>query len=114
MSIRKGKKIVSYDYNTILKWELIVKDGEGTEVGKIKGQYECPEISSDIDDDGDEWEVRPSVKEDPGNLKQRFDNLIRKEAPKDLRKILKEQFVNQLKQKWTIKGKAIYGLRKVN
>ena len=31
----------------------------------MKGQYELPEISSDIDDDGEEWEIRPSIKEDP-------------------------------------------------
>lgn len=53
MSIRKGKKIVSYDYSCILKWELTLKDGEGSVVGSLKGQYELPEISSDIDDDGE-------------------------------------------------------------
>lgn len=99
VSIRKGKKIVSYDYNSTLKWELTVKDGEGTEIGKVKGTYELPEISNDIDDDGEDYEIRSSVKEDPGKLKDRFDNIIRKEAPKELRKAIKEGFVNHLKQK---------------
>ena len=31
----------------------------------MKGQYALPEVSSDIDDDGEEWEIRPSIKEDP-------------------------------------------------
>ncbi len=58
ISIRKGKKIISYDYNAQIKWECSFKDGEGNEVGLMKGQYELPEVSNDIDDDGDEWEVR--------------------------------------------------------
>ncbi len=45
----------------------------------MKGQYELPEVSSDIDDDGDEWEVKPSIKEDPQNLKARYEaTIIRK------------------------------------
>ena len=99
VSIRKGKKIVSYDFNSNVKWELYVKDGEGSVIGTVKGTYELPEISNDIDDDGEDYEVRPTVKEDPGKLKDRFDNIIRKEAPKELRKAIKEGFVAHLKQK---------------
>ena len=62
VSIRKGKKIVSYDYNCKLLWELVLKDGEGKEVGTMKGEYEMPEVSSDIDDDGEEWEIKTSFK----------------------------------------------------
>lgn len=66
----------------------------------MKGQYELPEVSSDIDDDGDEWEVRSSVKEDPYNVRARYEaTIIRKQAPAALRKAIKEQFVNELKQK---------------
>ncbi len=78
VSIRKGKKIVSYDYNAQLKWECSFKDGEGKEIASMKGSYECPEISSDIDDDGDEWEIKATIKEDPQFMKARFDNVIRK------------------------------------
>jgi hypothetical protein len=66
----------------VLKWELNVKDGDGNVIGTLKGSYEMPEISSDIDDEGDEYEVRSSIKEDPGKLQGRFDNIIRKGAPK--------------------------------
>lgn len=65
----------------------------------MKGQYELPEISNDIDDDGDEWEVKTQIKEDTGNLKGRFENIIRKDAANGLRKAIKEQFVKELKQK---------------
>ena len=80
MSIRKGKKIVSYDYNCNLKWECSFKDGEGNVVATMKGSFELPEISSDIDDDGDVWEVRPSIKEEnPSGIKARYEaTLIRK------------------------------------
>lgn len=93
LSIRKGKKIVAYDFNSVLKWDMVLKDGDGNEIGKLKGSYELPEISSDIDDSGDEYEVRSSVKEDSGKLKERFDTLIRKEIPKELRKSIQENFV---------------------
>ena len=73
VSIRKGKKIVAYDYNAKLKWELSAKDGEGNEVANLKGDWELPEISNDVADDGDEWEVRTVVKEDKGQNKARFD-----------------------------------------
>lgn len=59
---------MSYDFNSKLKWDCAFKEGDGNEVGIIKGEYELPEISNDIDDDGDEWEVKPSVTEDKNNL----------------------------------------------
>jgi hypothetical protein len=65
VSIRKGKKIVAYDFNAMLKWECSFKDGEGKEVAQMKGSYECPEISNDIADEGDDWEIKASIKEDP-------------------------------------------------
>jgi hypothetical protein len=30
----------------------------------MKGEYEMPEVSSDIDDDGEEWEIRCTFKQD--------------------------------------------------
>ena len=99
ISIRKGKKIISYDYNSILKWECSFRDGEGKEVASMKGQYELPEVSNDIDDDGEEWEVRTQIKEDSANLKSRYENIIRKDAAKALRKEIKEKFVSELKAK---------------
>ena len=58
-----------------------------------------PEVSNDVVDDGEDWEVRVTVKEDKGQNKARFDNFIRKEAPKELRKLIKEQFVDLLAQR---------------
>lgn len=33
VNIRKGKKIVSYDYSIKLKWECTVRDGDGKDLG---------------------------------------------------------------------------------
>ena len=44
----------------------------------MKVSYECPEISSDIADEGDEWEIKAAVKEDPQFMKAKNDNIIRK------------------------------------
>ena len=77
VSIRKGKKIVAYDYNAQLKWECSLKDGEGKEVASMKGSFELPEVSNDIDDDGDDWEVRSSIKEEnPAGIKARYESTI--------------------------------------
>jgi len=99
VSIRKGKKIVAYDYSAVLKWEVSVRDGEGNVVASLKGSYELPEVSSDIEDDGEQWEVRPSIKEEtPAGIKSRYEStLIRKEVPEALRKAIREGFVSELK-----------------
>jgi len=101
VSIRKGKKIVAYDYSAMLKWELSVKDGEGKEIASMKGTYELPEVSSDIEDDGEQWEVRPSIKEEtPAGIKSRYEStLLRKEVPEAIRKAIRENFVCELKLK---------------
>jgi len=58
VSIRKGKKIVTYEYKTKLVWECDMADEGNTKViGTIGGEYEMPEISNDVLDDGDEWDV---------------------------------------------------------
>ena len=99
ISIRKGKKIISYDYSAQLKWECAFKDGDGTEVAQMKGEYELPEISNDVEDDGEEWEIRTAIKEDKANLKGRYENIVRKEAASALRKTIREHFVDELKLK---------------
>ena len=50
VSIRKGKKLVTFEYNIVLKWKVILNDAGGGEVAKVEGRYELPEISND-----DEW-----------------------------------------------------------
>jgi len=39
VSIRKGKKIVSFDYTLKLKWALALVDGAGSEVAKVTGEF---------------------------------------------------------------------------
>ena len=39
VSIRKGKKIVSYDYGVTLKWAISLVDGAGEEVAKVNGEF---------------------------------------------------------------------------
>jgi hypothetical protein len=43
-----------------VKWECEIKDGEGNMVSEVNGEYEMPEISSDMENDGEEWEIRTS------------------------------------------------------
>lgn len=62
VSIRKGKKIVTYDYNAKLLWKCDIGGSGNTKViGSINGEFEMPEISNDIIDDGDEWEINSRI-----------------------------------------------------
>jgi activator of HSP90 ATPase len=58
VSVRKGKKIVTYEYTTKLVWRCDMGDETNSKViGSITGEYFIPEISNDIIDDGEEWDV---------------------------------------------------------
>lgn len=99
VSIRKGKKIITYEYAINLKWEMIIKDGDGNELGKMKGDFDLPEVSNDLDDDGEDYEVKTNVTEDSAKLKARFFETLRKDGAKALRTAIKEGFVKELKLK---------------
>ena len=71
VSIRKGKKLVTYDYEIKLKWQCVLADGAGNEVSKVEGKYEIPEMSQD--DEWEEWEVRVEYGDDPDNLRSMLD-----------------------------------------
>ena len=97
VSIRKGKKIVSFDYNFKLKWACVLADSDGNQVSKTSGTYQFPEVSNE--DEFDEWECRVEYGEDPDNLRACLDQLIRAFAPKALKQKIQADFVEQLKQK---------------
>jgi activator of HSP90 ATPase len=65
VSIRKGKKIVSYDYSVKLQWQIDMYDNDGKSIfATTSGSYELPEVSNEED----EWEVRVSLGEDKQNI----------------------------------------------
>jgi activator of HSP90 ATPase len=65
VSIRKGKKIVSYDYSVKLQWQIDMYDNDGKSIfATTNGTYELPEVSNEED----EWEVRVSLGEDKQNI----------------------------------------------
>lgn len=71
VSIRKGKKIISYEYEIKVKWELELKDAEGKVVSKCSGRYELPEVSNE--DGWKDWEVRVVYTKDDDDLKSCMD-----------------------------------------
>jgi len=69
VSIRKGKKIVSYDYSIQLKWRCAMMAMEGgKEVASCEGTYEMPEVSNE--EEWADWEIRVSYGQDSENLKE--------------------------------------------
>ena len=68
-SVRKGKKIISFEYELKLKWKC---EYQGH---KCTGEWFLPEFSNDDDEDG--WEVRVSFGEDKDNIRQFAEQVIR-------------------------------------
>ena len=84
VSIRKAKKLILYEYQIKLKWELNLNDSEGNVVSKCEGTYELPEMSNE--DDWQEWEVRVVYTKDEHDLRSAMDQMVRKFAPEALKK----------------------------
>jgi len=100
VSIRKQKKIVTFDYNIKLKWKCSMADESKTkEIGAIEGEYEMPEVSNDVLDDGEEWEVNCSIQSGDETLRKTLFQIVKKLGPDALRKQIMTQFVDELKKK---------------
>jgi len=100
VTIRKQKKIVTYEYSVKLLFKVSLSDDSGAkEIGSVDGEFELPEISNDILDDGDEWEINARVGKGDDALVKRFYKIIREDAPNELRKQIKEKYVEELKKK---------------
>lgn len=56
VSIRKGKKIISYDYAVTLSWRVDMNDKDGKSIANGSGTFELPEVSNE--ETMDSWEVR--------------------------------------------------------
>lgn len=86
-SIRKGKKLVSFDYKMLLDWQCDMMDKEGAKpVATCHGTFELPEISDQ--EPMDSWEVRVCYTNDEQGLQKCLDQLIRNFAPKDLKQAI--------------------------
>ena len=98
VNIRKGKKLVTYDYNISLSWQLDLYDKEKSKViSKMTGIYELPEVSNDEEEDG--WEVRIGFQDDKDKIKHVFEQMCRKLAADALKKAIMTGFVALLKAK---------------
>lgn len=71
MSVRKGKKIVQFDYNVLMKWKVSLVDKDGKEIACCVGTYEWPEISSE--ESWEDWECRVVYLEDKEQLRGMLD-----------------------------------------
>ena len=109
VTVRKGKKIVTYEYSVKLDFMCAMVDEANSKViGQLEGQYIIPEISNDVLDDGDEWEINASIHSGDEAMKEKFSQIIKKVAPAELRKQIIKQFVEELKKKWEKLTRLIY------
>ena len=95
VSIRKGKKLVAYDYRFTLAWQIDMREKDGSSFAQTKGTYELPECSNEEAD----WEVRVSMGEDKQSIQKMLEQLIRTFAPQELRATIKKDFVDELMKK---------------
>ena len=100
VSVRKGKKIVTYDYNFKLAWKIDMGDETNSKViATIEGEYEFPELSNDIINDGEEWDIEARMGKGDENLKKTLYQMVKKFAPDELRKFIQKNFVDELMKK---------------
>lgn len=71
VSIRKGNKIVAYDYAITLIWQVDMNDKDGKSIASCSGTYDLPEVSNE--EKADDWEVRVQYQTDEQNLKACLD-----------------------------------------
>lgn len=62
ISIRKGKKIVSYDYEIKLKWKIPLKDAADTIKSTLEGEFEFADVNNMVEDEGEEFEIFTTYK----------------------------------------------------
>jgi activator of HSP90 ATPase len=97
VSIRKGKKIVSYDYNVRVKWEMDILDGDKKPIAEMTGEIHFPEISNDIDNDGDDYEMNFTWSTGAEH-RSRVEKCLRSQMYKEFRSAV-QIFVTELKEK---------------
>lgn len=74
-------------------------EGNTKVLGSIEGEFEMPELSNDILDDGEEWEINSRITKGDETLRKTLYQVVKKYAPDELRKQIKEKFVEELKKK---------------
>jgi len=77
-----------------MSWELMINENS-----EIKGEIFFPEISNDVIDDDEDWEARVSITIGSDKVTKFINELIKKQAPENLRKAIKKNFVEELKKK---------------
>ena len=92
--VRRGKKIITFDYEINFKWKCTM---DGLTGCSCSGEYTIPSFSHE--DDAEDWEIRTDITLDEGGFEMLAAAVIKELATKELRKELKEKFVDELKKK---------------
>lgn len=80
---------MTYDYKVKLLWECSMGDITNTAVlGSIAGEYEMVELSNDIIEDGEQWDIDCRITKGDETLKTTLNQLVKKLAPDALRKTI--------------------------
>lgn len=84
ISIRRGQKIVTYDFRIFACWRLECSDGTATAVAE--GFYALPEVS--FDEDWNDWMITTTMKSDMEEVMsiEETDNFVKKHCAQELRK----------------------------
>ena len=93
ISIRKGKKICSFDFEITLKWAVTL--GSGDEKTKVTGTFKLPEVSTAVYDDEEDLQINIEYKTGLEN-REKINDTIRGEIVTALRKNV-EKYVTEFK-----------------
>eukprot|EP01138_Halocafeteria_seosinensis_P013765 gb/GECG01014056.1/.p1 GENE.gb/GECG01014056.1/~~gb/GECG01014056.1/.p1 ORF type:complete len:379 (+),score=82.74 gb/GECG01014056.1/:1-1137(+) len=97
VSIRKGKKLLFFEFEVKGEWEGEMVDGDGNVLATGDGQFHIPDLDQDTDID-DEMEIKVTAASDGGandiELKEKF----RQHGVSKIRELF-QQFVDELRKK---------------
>lgn len=102
-SIRKGKKIMFFEWKVKALWEGQLLDDEGAVLGAGDGEINIPDLDQDncgvAEDGGDgDYEVKVSMSDDGGAKDKQLRDLLQKHGMRDFRRKI-AAFVRDLKAK---------------
>lgn len=97
MSIRKGKKLLFFEFEVKGEWEGEMLDGDGNVIATGDGQFHIPDLDQDTNIE-DEMEVKITAASDGGNNDIELKEKFRRHGISKIREVF-QTFIEELRNK---------------
>ena len=97
VSIRKGKKLLFFEFEVKGEWEGEMLDGDGNVIATGDGQFHIPDLDQDTNIE-DEMEVKITAASDGGNNDIELKEKFRRHGISKIREVF-QTFIEELRNK---------------